>query len=365
VELLKERNPEVILLSEKRAENGRVYCQYKTTFDETIKKREWSLLISKDRVLRDQKVKKEENEAKDFEKDKAALKIKHPDFELIERIHGRDPKVKYYRYKCRCGNVSIKPWYAIFNYDNCIKCKGTNLLSVEEKQKMLNIKGLKAKILSQYIEHNGKSMCKFICPNCGEVFEKYWDNLKSNGICTNCTDKRKKTLEERQISADIYNPGIKIINEFKRGGDWWVKYKCVCGRTEEKKWEKIRQGEHCNHCAQSRGENAIERFLDSNNINLIRQKEFDDLFGLSGYRKLLYDFYLPDYNLLIEYDGQFHFGVINISHSKKKNEEHFLRQKEHDKIKNEYVKNNGIKLLRIPYTEYENIENILKTELNL
>lgn len=35
-----------------------------------------------------------------------------------------------------------------------------------------------------------------------------------------------------------------------------------------------------------------------------------------------------------------------------------------DKIKNEYCRNNNIKLIRIPYTEIRNINNILKKELN-
>ena len=39
--------------------------------------------------------------------------------------------------------------------------------------------------------------------------------------------------------------------------------------------------------------------------------------------------------------------------------------KERDKIKDQYCKNNGIKLIRIPYWEFKNSEEIIKKELNI
>ena len=42
----------------------------------------------------------------------------------------------------------------------------------------------------------------------------------------------------------------------------------------------------------------------------------------------------------------------------------YLEQHKRDKIKNDFCKLNNIYLLRIPYTEFENIENILKQAIN-
>ena len=71
-----------------------------------------------------------------------------------------------------------------------------------------------------------------------------------------------------------------------------------------------------------------------------------------------FDFYLPQYNICIEYDGEFHYKMIM-------EYDEFINQKIRDTIKTVYCKENNIKLIRIPYWEFNNIENILIKELNL
>ena len=101
---------------------------------------------------------------------------------------------------------------------------------------------------------------------------------------------------------------------------------------------------------ESKGENIIYNFLLKNNINFIRQKTFSDC----KYKSLLFfDFFIPAKNLCIEYDGEFHYKSI---YGKKQFEELKYR----DNIKNLYCKENNIKLIRIAYTEFNNIEEILK-----
>ena len=71
-----------------------------------------------------------------------------------------------------------------------------------------------------------------------------------------------------------------------------------------------------------------------------------------------FDFYLPQYNICIEYDGEFHYKMIM-------GYDEFINQKIRDTIKTVYCKENNIKLIIIPYWEFNNIENILIKELNL
>jgi len=113
-----------------------------------------------------------------------------------------------------------------------------------------------------------------------------------------------------------------------------------------------------------KGENAIKEYLKNNNIEYNFQKTYKNLVGIGKY-PLSYDFYLPTYNLLIEYDGEFHYEPINLGKkdSIKSAQIRFKKQKAHDKLKDEYAKNNNIKLLRIPYWDYDNIENILNKNL--
>jgi len=139
---------------------------------------------------------------------------------------------------------------------------------------------------------------------------------------------------------------------------------------------------HCPECEYSKGEEKISNyfmnlgFVKINNEEYkilnnkfkiqnnyyIPQMKYNDLIGLGG-GLLSYDFYLPNkqYNLLIEYDGEFHYMPIKKYKNEptKYAEERLKKQQEHDKLKDEYTHNYNIKLLRIPYWDFDNIESIL------
>ena len=83
-----------------------------------------------------------------------------------------------------------------------------------------------------------------------------------------------------------------------------------------------------------------------------------------GQRKYRYDFYLPGYNLVIEYDGEQHYMPVNFGENDIVRMEAKLKiTQEHDKIKNEYCEKHNINLLRIPYWEKQNIESIIDNYL--
>lgn len=81
-------------------------------------------------------------------------------------------------------------------------------------------------------------------------------------------------------------------------------------------------------------------------------------------RLLRYDFYLPDYNLLIEYHGDQHYRPVKFSSLCSKNElmESFAEAKQRDKIKERYAFKNDFLLLVINETyEHFSIEDFKKT----
>jgi hypothetical protein len=103
-------------------------------------------------------------------------------------------------------------------------------------------------------------------------------------------------------------------------------------------------------------EKRIEIYLIENNIVYKKQKTFPTC----KYKSLLkFDFYLDEYNILIEYDGEQHFKPISVFGGL----EGFERTKQSDNIKNEWCLNNNIHLLRIPFYDRENIYNILNDYL--
>lgn len=101
----------------------------------------------------------------------------------------------------------------------------------------------------------------------------------------------------------------------------------------------------------SKGEDKIKKLLNQLEINFISQYMFDDCINPKTNKKLRFDFYLPDYNCCIEYDGKQHYirkgtyaeleGLDNIKYR--------------DQIKNDYCVDNNIKLIRISFQEYQRL----------
>ena len=88
----------------------------------------------------------------------------------------------------------------------------------------------------------------------------------------------------------------------------------------------------------------ISLFLEENNIKFDRQHRFDNC---KYKRKLPFDFYLPKYNICVEYDGIQHFESIKYFGGDKK----LKYTKINDEIKTKFCNNNKIRLIRIKYNQ--------------
>ena len=132
---------------------------------------------------------------------------------------------------------------------------------------------------------------------------------------------------------------------------WWICKECNHEWMSSISHRSNNRG--CPECNKSKGEKRTKEWLDNGKVYYQQQKEYLGLVGLKN-KNLSYDFYLPDYNLLIEYQGEYHDGTAN-----NQTEKEFKIQKEHDKRKKEHAQNNKIKLLEIWYYDFDNIEDIL------
>lgn len=183
------------------------------------------------------------------------------------------------------------------------------------------------------------------CPYCSHKSGKVYlyDSFGYNHfdkVCMNWSDKNK--ISPFEISCHNDRKCIFYCHE--------------CNTEFEKSITKITDREQwCPNCKMSKGEKRIRYWLENNNINYIYEKMFNDLLGI-GNGLLSYDFYLPDYNLLIEYQGEQHEHQCGIFGG----EDKFKIQQEHDRRKREYAERNNIKLLEIWYWDFDNIEEILK-----
>lgn len=118
-------------------------------------------------------------------------------------------------------------------------------------------------------------------------------------------------------------------------------------------------GSGCSKCYRSKGEEAVAEVLEENNFSYKTQKTFPKCINPLTNRKLKFDFFVPDKNLLIEYDGPQHFKP---THTKG-----FYYTKEivevvqaKDKVKDDFALLHGYALLRIPYKCIKQTKEIVK-----
>ena len=146
-----------------------------------------------------------------------------------------------------------------------------------------------------------------------------------------------------------------------------IKYKFVCencGSEFERRLANLNQantGVFCRECNSSQLEIKTKDILVKYNVKYNSQVEYNGLIGIKG-GNLSYDFYLPNYNLLIECQGIQHEKFTKGLH---KTEVDFKKQLEHDKRKREYAEKHNINLLEIWYYDIDNIENILIEKLQI
>ena len=195
-------------------------------------------------------------------------------------------------------------------------------------------------------------------------YEIRCSNFTNRKRCSYCNPKNKKYNKVHPYDSFGYHHFDKVmswhpdnkISPFRVTCYTRNKYKFIC-ETCENIWESslgdISCECWCPNCSASKGENKIKNLLDANNIIYINnQPYFNDLIGLGGY-PLRPDFILPEHKIWIEYDGEFHYRKMYDTDGHEK-----IRI--HDKRKDEYARKHGWKMIRIPYWEFDNIENILE-----
>jgi len=167
------------------------------------------------------------------------------------------------------------------------------------------------------------------CPECGK------DKIG---------EKNKMTHEEYVRRLHDINPYIEAIEQYIDSYTPILHLCKTCGHEWRSRPYNILSGKGCPICCESIGERKIRQWLDKNQIRYERQKIFDDC---KDQRCLPFDYFLPDYNKCIEYDGIQHFIASEFFGG----EDAFRVRKKHDQIKTQYCLDHNISLLRISYNQ--------------
>jgi hypothetical protein len=238
----------------------------------------------------------------------------------------------------------------------CPVCSNNNKLTTESFiEKSIKIHGDKYGYdLVDY--KNNHTKINIICKKHG-VFNQT-PNVHLNGSgCVLCSGLERSTTEcfikkSIKIHGDKYDyTFVEYVNNKTK-----VEIVCPLHGTFNQRPDSHLRGVGCTSCNTSKGELKIENFLKNKKIEYIKQKTF---FECTNKKPLPFDFYLPNYNLCIEYDGLQHF----LPRKKFGGELGYSRTKNNDLIKNIYCLNSNIKLLRIKYDDTNWVEKI-NFELN-
>ena len=243
----------------------------------------------------------------------------------------------------------------------CPYCSGRVRKTQEEYEADLAEKKPTIRVVGKYV--NLKTKIEHECLVCGY----HWDVLPDNMLhmpngCPKCGKRAPLTRDEVIRRVAEIDDSIEVIGEYV-GYNAKMAFRCKkCDKVWLAKPNNIFFGKGCPRCKSSKGEKEISRVLDELHIDYGTQFKFQDC---KDEHPLPFDFYIPEKNICIEYDGRQHFEPCTFGGiTKERAIENFELAKEHDKIKDEYCQANNITLIRIPYWEYENIEQILSLHLH-
>lgn len=238
---------------------------------------------------------------------------------------------------CDCGNEKI-----IGGGDLKRKIKGTRSCGCLRNGKDLT--GQKFGKLTP-VEHLGYGVWRCVC-DCGNSYEINSGCLTASRV-KSCGCAYYEDLTDQKFG--------KLTPVEYLGGKRW-RCLCDCGNPHEATAANLKKGSprSCGCMIMTKGERAIKQALKNFGIDdFIYQMSFDTCRNILP---LPFDFYLPEYKLLIEYQGETHFEPIY-------GDEPLIRTRLNDTKKADWAISNGRTLLAINYWDCERIQQILADTL--
>jgi len=263
-----------------------------------------------------------------------------------------------------CGNsYEVTPDEFIHGGNRCPECMRNKLTKEQTKthqkfvEEVFELVENNYSVLSEYTHNKVKIRMKH--NTCGHEYEvRPYAFLHGNSRCPKCFGTPKKTTEEfKDEVSKLVGEEYTVLGKYF-GNKKNIKMKHnICGHV----WNVapahfLNTGTRCPECAnyKSKGELKVIKYLTEKNISYINNKPHESL------NNHLFDFQFPNRNLILEYDGIQHYQPVELFGGQKQ----FEIQKEKDQEKNDFCESNGINLVRVPYWNYEKLEEILEKMFN-
>ena len=206
-------------------------------------------------------------------------------------------------------------------------------------------------------DKSGYILAKFQCPYCDNIFNtRIADVSKGHTKSCGCLAIKTRSENGKRNVKDYTGQQIGLLtvlyqsdkrNLYNRAIYWHCR--CQCGNEIEVPSYRLPTIQSCG-CLQSKAEYKINQIFTSQNIPFETQKTFSTC--KINEALLRFDFYLPNENILIEYDGIQHFQCTGTGWD---TQEKLKKTQRYDDFKNNWCKENHIPLIRIPYTQFNNL----------
>lgn len=258
------------------------------------------------------------------------------------------------KWECQLGHRWLARFSKIQGGNGCPYCAGKARKTPEDYHILANQNGF-IWLGPQVDKVHTKTLWQ--CP-LGHRWESGYADIQQGYGCWLC-GINKKAYTQKKKPSDYH--ALAQVREFvwlgpeahnRRAKTGW---QCKYSHQWEANYNDIKRGNGCPACQESKGENRIAQVLTSLNIPFVREKRFDNC---RNKRSLPFDFYfrIDKQVFLVEYQGGQHYKPVEYFGGKNG----FDETRRRDKIKAKFAQENEFILICIPYTEHENIENILR-----
>lgn len=244
--------------------------------------------------------------------------------------------------QCNEGHIWETKWSIIKNGSWCPFCVNVNKRTLNDIHTYISNKPFII-LSTQY--KNCKSKLQWKCDK-GHIWEAAWTTLQQGHGCPSCM-RRIPDIIDLQAFAKTKS-GELLSLEYKNSKSK-LQWKCDKGHIWEAVWNDIRTGHWCSKC-KLKAENSCRKEVELYFAGAVFDKT-RFYYDKSNTKKFYeFDGYNKQLKTAFEYHGYQHYIYPNWFH---KTEDKFLQSKQRDKDKEQYCKDNNIKLIIIPYTELD------------
>lgn len=191
---------------------------------------------------------------------------------------------------------------SLYMKHGCPKCAGT-YKGQEDFEIELKTKSPNIKLLGKY--KGSKNKIDVECKICKHTWTTTPNSLLNGKSCPKCAGLDRKTQEEFVLLMKNKHPNILVIGQYKNNRE---KVECHCNICNSNflgiPHAMLDGGNGCPICSISKGERTIRDWLITNNFEFISEYTFKDCKDVNV---LPFDFYIPNKNIIIEYDGKQHY----------------------------------------------------------